>query len=83
MPRYDYTCIVCGFAHEADRKVAWRCDCPSCPECGGPTALAVGAPLVVFKGAGWSAPTTQERLRRRSAEHTARELGRGGHWARR
>ncbi len=75
MPRYDYECSRCGAIHEADRSVATRADAPACPACGAPTALLVAAPLVTFRGAGWSAPTTQARLARRSREHTAREIG--------
>jgi putative FmdB family regulatory protein len=75
MPRYDYECSRCGQITEADREVARRGAAPACVASGAPTVLLVGVPLVVFRGAGWSASTTQERLARRSREHTAREHG--------
>ena len=74
MPLYDYACTdaTCGASTETSRRVAERHDAPCCPRCGGSTALLVSAPLIVFRGAGWSSPTTQDRLRARSKAHAAR-----------
>jgi len=72
MPRYDYQCAGCGLIEEHDRAVADRHQAPACTRCGGPTTLCVSAPLVVFRGTGWTTPTTTDQLRRRSAEHAAR-----------
>jgi putative FmdB family regulatory protein len=72
MPRYDYTCAGCGATEEADRAISRRHEAPVCARCGGATALCLGAPLVVFRGAGWMSPTTTDKLRSRAAEHAAR-----------
>jgi putative FmdB family regulatory protein len=74
MPIYEYECSAasCGVRTEATRPIAERADAPACPCCGQRTELALSAPMVLFRGAGWSAPTTQQKLRTRSAEHAAR-----------
>lgn len=71
MPRYDYQC-VCGRIFEADQAIVRRHDAPPCPRCGGASVLVVSAPMPIFKGKGWTSPTTQDKLRRRAAEHAAR-----------
>ncbi len=72
MPRYDYTCASCGASTETDRTIGQRHDTPACPRCGSATVLVMSAPLVVFRGTGWTSPTTTDKLRRRSADHAAR-----------
>lgn len=72
MPRYDYQCAHCSAVSEHDRAVADRHRAPVCARCGDPTALCLSAPLVVFRGQGWTTPTTTDKLRRRNAEHAAR-----------
>ncbi len=72
MPRYVYECRRCGAGCEADRSITDRHTAPVCSACGGSTALAVSAALVVFRGGGWSTPTTVDKLRARNAAHTAR-----------
>ena len=72
MPRYDYECQACGETAEADRPIACRNEGPACPDCGGPTELLVAGPMTIFKGAGWSSLTTQDKIRARAAAHAAR-----------
>lgn len=74
MPLYDYACTdaSCAATVEASRSIAGRREGPRCPRCGGATELLTSAPLLVFRGTGWSSPTTADHLRARSAAHAAR-----------
>ncbi len=53
MPTFDFHCLACGTVFEHSRSFTDRKD-PPCPSCGKKTVeKRIGAPAVVFKGAGW------------------------------
>ncbi len=77
MPTYNYACNACGHRLEAAQKIA---DAPltDCPECHQPTLKRViSATGLVFKGAGWSRPTSKDSHRPKD-ESPAPTCGGGG-----
>jgi putative FmdB family regulatory protein len=52
MPLYEYECKKCH--HRFERIVKFSDPLmKKCPDCGGPVARTISAPVVQFKGSGW------------------------------
>ncbi len=57
MPLYQYTCLH-QHTFELIKPIANRDDLVPCPHCSAPAQRILGVPHTIFKGQGWTRPST-------------------------